>query len=60
MVGIDNAMEASVAVVRIFQDKDLRDGLVEKGKERVKLFNAERTAKEHAELFRSLLGMEEN
>lgn len=46
--------KAAEYVIRIQRDESLRDRLVQEGKRRVINFNAERTAEEHAELFRSL------
>ena len=54
LVKPNNYKKAADYVIRIYQDKALRDRLVEEGKKRVVFFNAERTADEHAELFRSL------
>ena len=56
---IDNSMEVSAAVIRLHSEDELREELIKRGHERVKLFNSERTAKEHVELFKSLLGMSE-
>lgn len=54
LVKPNNYKKAAEYVIRIYQDKALSESLVEAGKRRVKYFNAERTAEEHAELFRSL------
>ena len=46
---------AADAVIRLYENEELREKLIRAGKQRVKQFNAVRTADEHAELFRSLL-----
>lgn len=52
LVDIEDYKQAAEAVIRLYKDTELRHKVVEKGKERVKLFDAQRTADEHAELFR--------
>ena len=52
LVDIDDYKMAAESVIRLYEDKGLREQLINKGKERVKLFDAQRTADEHAELFR--------
>lgn len=52
LVDIDDYEAAVESVIRLYQDKELREHIVNNGKERVKLFNAQRTTDEHAELFR--------
>ncbi len=52
LVDIDDFKAASESVIRLYEDKELRRLLISKGKERIKLFDAQRTADEHAELFR--------
>lgn len=52
LVDIDDYNAAAESVIRLYQDKELRSQVIEKGKERVRLFDARRTADEHAELFR--------
>ncbi len=54
LVKPNNYKKAAECVIRIYQDEALRERLVSAGKERVKFFNVERTAEEHAELFRYL------
>ena len=52
LVDIDDHQQAAESVIRLYQDKELRSHIIGKGKERVKLFDAQRTANEHVELFR--------
>ena len=52
LVEIDDYQSAAESVIKIYEDKEFRSQLIEKGRERVKLFDAQRTADEHAELFR--------
>lgn len=52
LVDIDDYKAAAESVIRMYEDKGLRRQVIEKGKERVKLFDAQRTVDEHAELFR--------
>ena len=52
LVDIDDYNAAAEAVVKLHEDKELRSQIITKGKEQVKLFDAQRTADEHAELFR--------
>lgn len=51
LVDIDDHMQAANSIVQVYTDSELRDKLIEKGKERVKLFNAQRTADQHLTLF---------
>lgn len=52
LVEIDDYKAAAESVIRLYEEKELKKLLISKGKERVKLFDAQRTADEHAELFR--------
>lgn len=52
LVDVDDYMVAAESVIRMYKDKEFRNQIIEKGKERVKLFDAQRTADEHVELFR--------
>lgn len=52
LVDIDDYQAAAESVIKACEDKELRSQVIEKGIERVKLFNAQRTADEHAKLFR--------
>lgn len=52
LVDIDDYQKGAESVIKLYKDKELRSQIIEKGKERVKLFDAQRTADEHAELFR--------
>ena len=47
-IDIDDYKSAAESVIRIYEDKELRSQVIEKGKERVRLFDAARTADEHA------------
>lgn len=51
LVNIDDYKEAAESVIRLYRDAEFRISLVNKGKERLKLFNAQRTADEHYKLF---------
>lgn len=52
LVNVDDAVGASEAVLRIYQDNELRDGLVTQGLEDVHdRFNARRVSEEHGMLF---------
>lgn len=52
LIDIDDYKAAAESVIRLYEDRGLREQIMNKGKERVKLFDAQRTADEHAELFR--------
>ena len=52
LVDIDDYKAAAESVIRIYEDKELRSQVIEKGRERVKRFDAVQTADRHAELFR--------
>ena len=52
LVNIDDYKRAAESVIRLHDDKKLRCQVIEKGKERVGLFDAQRTADEHIALFR--------
>ena len=43
------------AIMKIIEDRSFRSQLIEKGKERVKLFSWERTARETLNVYKSLL-----
>ena len=51
MVDIDDYKQAAESVITIYRDTKLRNQLIAKEIERVKLFDARRTADEHRELF---------
>lgn len=51
LVNIDDYQKAAESVVRLYEDKELMIQIVDKGNVRVKLFDAQRTADEHVELF---------
>lgn len=51
LVDVDDYKAAAESVIRIYEDKELRSQVIEKGRERVKRFDAQRTADEHAKLF---------
>ena len=52
LVDIDDYKAASDSVIRLYEDKELRSQVIDKGSERVKLFDAQRTASEHFRLLR--------
>lgn len=54
LVDIDDYKQVAVHVVNLKNDAALYRHYVEKAQERVKLFNVQRTAKEHVQLFRVL------
>jgi len=54
LVDIDDYIHAAEAVVKLYEDQELRSRNIEKGKERVKLFDAQRTADEHVNLIHQL------
>lgn len=55
LVNVDDAVDASKAVLRIYQDNRLKDKLVAHGLENVhRRFNARRVSEEHEILFKSL------
>jgi len=54
LVGVDDYIKAAEAVVRIYEDEDLKSKIIEKGKERVKLFDAQRAADEHIDMMSML------
>ena len=51
LVEVDAYKQAAESVIRIFEDEELKRHLIEKGNERVKMFDAARTADEHIRLF---------
>ena len=55
LVEIDNDKQAADSVVRLYMDEELRTRLIIRGKERVTLFDAQRTADEHVDLMENLL-----
>lgn len=59
LIDIDNYKQAAESVIRLYEDKELKRRVIEKGKIRVKMFDAQRTADEHAELFRIGCGTDE-
>ena len=56
LVDIDNEKQAAEAVISLHDDRQLRDALIEREKERVKLFDVQRTADEHMKLFDQVVG----
>ena len=52
LVEVDDYKAAAEIVIRLYEEKELREQVIYRGKERVKLFDAQRTADEHVELFR--------
>ncbi len=48
---IDDYKSLADSIIRL-DDKELRSQVIEKGRERVKMFDAQMTADKHAELFR--------
>ena len=56
LVEVDDAAEASKAVLRIYQEDELKDRLVTQGMEDVhNRFNARRVSKEHKKLFEQIV-----
>lgn len=55
LVDVDDYKHVAARIVDLKNDKELYHCLVEKGKERVKLFDVQRTADEHITLFESLV-----
>lgn len=56
LVEVDDAAEASKAVLRIYQEDELKDRLVTQGMEDVhNRFNARRVSKEHGKLFEQIV-----
>lgn len=54
LVDVDDHKAASEAVISLYKDKKFREKYIEKGKERLKLFDAQRMADEHARMWESL------
>lgn len=55
LIDVDDFNQASDSVIKLFQDKELKASIVKKGNARVNLFNANRTAYEHFQLFEQLV-----
>ena len=56
LVDVDDAAEASKAVLRIYQEDGLKDRLVTQGMEDVhNRFNARRVSEEHGKLFEQIV-----
>lgn len=55
LVDVDDHMSAADSVFKLFEDKELKDRLIENEKKRVLLFDAQRTADEHKRLFDTLI-----
>ena len=51
IVGVDDYTRAANSVINLYEDEKLRNNLIEKGKERVLMFDAQRTADKHIRLF---------
>lgn len=56
LVDIDDYKAAAKSVIKLYEDKEFRCQLIEKEKGRVKLFNAQKTADEHCEMFKTVIG----
>ena len=54
MVDIDDHKAVAESVIRLYEDKELMCQVIAKGKERVKLFDAQNTAKETISIFCNL------
>lgn len=52
LVAIDDYKQAAESVIKLYEDTELRSQVIDKGKDRVKLFDAQRTADEHASILR--------
>lgn len=50
LVDIDDYKQAAESVISLYEDKELRSQVIERGKEQVKLFDAQRTADEHCRI----------
>ncbi|MCP2727786.1 glycosyltransferase family 4 protein [Limnofasciculus baicalensis] len=55
LINPDDQMHLAEAILKVISDSQLRQQLIEKGKERAKLFSWERTAKETIKAYKSLL-----
>lgn len=51
LVEIDDYRAAAESVIKLHDDKELRSQVITKGKERVEMFNVQRTAGEHVAMF---------
>ena len=47
LVEIDDYKMAAESVIKLYEEKELRGQVIDKGRERVKMFDAQRTADEH-------------
>ena len=54
LVDIDDARQAAESIVRLYEDQELRNRLIARGKLRAKQFNVQRTAEEYARMFQTL------
>lgn len=54
LVDIDDYKQAAESVIRLYEDKEIRSRVIETGKERVKLFDAARTANETVKAINSI------
>ncbi|MBQ7586813.1 MAG: glycosyltransferase [Lachnospiraceae bacterium] len=52
---IDDYQRAAESVIKLHDDKELRSRVIERGKERVRLFDAQRTADEHIRIVKELV-----
>ena len=54
LVEIDDYEAAAESVIKLYEDKGLGSKIIEKGRKRVNLFNAQRTADEHVGVFHKI------
>ena len=54
LVDIDDYTQAAESVIKLHDDKELRSQVIYKGQERVKLFDAQRTAEETGSIFNAI------
>ena len=56
LVDIDDYKQAAESVIKLYEDEQLRSHIIEKGKERVKKFDVQRTADEYVNLVKRIYG----
>lgn len=55
LVDIDDHKRAAESVIKLYEDKELRSQVIDKGEKRVNKFDVLRTVKEHVKLFDALI-----
>lgn len=58
LVEVDDYQQVANSIIKLYQDKELRNQIIEKGQRRVCLFDAQRTADEMHTLFSDVLNIE--